>query len=42
MRKYEIKYETYNSDVQCITVYGYSREHAASQLFNCKEIYWII
>lgn len=40
MNKYLIKYETYLGNVLTIEVYGYSQQHAESQLFNCKVIYW--
>lgn len=41
MKKYTIKYETFNKDVKVVEKYGYSKEYVKSQLINCKEIYWI-
>lgn len=41
MKWFTIKYETYDSNVKVVTVNGFSIQHAASQLNNCKEIYWI-
>lgn len=40
MIKYAIKYETYDGDVEVVEKYGYSKQHAESQLVNCKIIYW--
>lgn len=41
MKEYTVKYETYEKDVEVVTIYAFSGKHAISQLLNCKEIYWV-
>lgn len=41
MKTWLVKYETYDGNVQTVTVKHYDKQSALSQLVNCKEIYWI-
>jgi hypothetical protein len=40
MKKFQIKYQTYDGQVRTITKTGYDEQHVINQLINCKEVYW--
>lgn len=41
MKKYTIKYETYDGDVEIQRVTAYDRQNAIDALINCKLVYWV-
>lgn len=41
MRKYQIKYETYDGNVKTVEITSYDEYSARQSLINCREVYWI-